>query len=162
MLVAKIIYILLSMCARPLEYGEAAEYANIYQSVASQWGLKWQVVLAVALYENNQCNPEAVSETNDIGLMQIHTKGGIQAENYKNPLWNVIRGCEKLWSTRRKKCKGNKKCLERWFQKYNPGSEGYGERVYWMLKRVEKKGREFDEKVEVLLGLIKAIREMDE
>ena len=143
----RIAYVLLTLCSRPLPYGEAMEYAHLYHGAAKRWGLPVEVVLGVALYENRACDPNVVSKTNDVGLMQIHTRGGRQIEIYRRPSWNIERGCEKLWNKRRRTCWGKRnqrQCLAQWLQGYNPGSKGYGENVTGMVHWVAKKAQQFN------------------
>lgn len=145
MLVHKAMYILLSLCSGPVSDTEARGYAEIYVSAATRWELALEDVLGVALYENRACDPGAVSKTNDVGLMQIHTLGGRQIAVYTNPKYNIERGCEKLWEARRR---GGKR--ETWLQRYNPGSSEYSIRVCRRIRLVQRKGREFDARMEAL------------
>lgn len=147
----RIVYVLVTLCSRPLDYGEAMEYAYLYHRTATRWALPVEVVLGVALYENHACDPNAISSTNDVGLMQIHTRGGRQIKIYQRPSWNIERGCEKLWAQRKKLCwgrPGQDNCLMKWLQGYNPGSRNYGYNVTKKVKKVKKVSEKFDAEIE--------------
>lgn len=148
MTVAKVVYVLMALCSRAIPEAEAEAQAQLYLDIAPQWGLRWEEALAVAVHENQHCDPDAVSRTNDVGLMQLHTPGGRALSLYKEPRWNVMRGCEVLWTSRwGRPCKTDA-CFERWFARYNPGAKNYGRRVLRMLRRVERKAAEWDEHIE--------------
>lgn len=156
--IPRLAYILLSLCARDPALGDellspttAETYAQLFLSSSSRWGLPVEVPLAVMLHENKACNPLAVSATNDVGLMQLHTTGRPrQVQVYQNLAFNIDRGCEVLFAmawggrgTIDKPCKNNK-CVSSWLQRYNPHSQGYGKRLLWSIHKVEAAGRRFD------------------
>lgn len=162
MTAAKVIYILLALCTRdpnagqlPFSTAEAQHYAEAYLIASSSWGLDWQVPLATGIHENQWCDPNLVSPTRDVGLMQVHTTGRPRhVEAYKDPRYNTMRGCEILCSARwtDKPCKTDA-CYTSWFQGYNPGAKGYGARLLRSLRRVQRVARRYDKAVEALQGL---------
>lgn len=153
MSLAKVAYVLLALCTRPISAPEAEAQAQLYLEIAPRWGLRWEEAVAVAVHENNLCDPSRVSVTNDVGLMQLHLprrKNNQAVRLYMDPQWNVMRGCEVLWAARWGGPCTSDACFERWFARYNPGAKGYGRRVRMMLRRVERKAREYDEHVEAM------------
>ena len=95
-----------------------------------------------------------------IGTVRAVNKGTALAIA-QDPAWNIERGCEVLWAAQRRRCwglssQGGRRgvCLASWLQGYNPGSEGYGRRAVWVVRRVEAAGREWDEGVEGALGAL--------
>lgn len=49
---------------------EGADYEPLFRQIASQYGLDWRLLEAIA-YRESHMNPYAVGQANDLGLMQI-------------------------------------------------------------------------------------------
>jgi len=122
----------------PISVDEALDYAKAFGAVVQgeHCNVPLEVLLAVASYENRLFIVDAVSPTNDVGLMQVHAKSKEEIQLFKDPRENISEGCRRLAMGRRGKTPRTKERFAAWFQRYNSGSVGYGERIYWAYARV--------------------------
>lgn len=121
------LFIILGLCRRDIPYQEAEHYAQLFAHVPIEYGFddnNRYIPLTISLHENGQMDPSVVSKTNDVGLLQIHARPASKAkiEALKHPETNIRVGCTLLQEYKRRN-------IVSWFQKYNPRSRGYGERV---------------------------------